>query len=545
MDLRTPVKNVLRHCGHAFVSTVHDRLTAIDRMLEDILDQNTEAAATQTALLLSGIHLVENLTQLQDEVGRQVAENAAGRADLQALLQQISKMRDEAAQKSDLQSLAQKLEVAQDILQQNVHIAETQTALLQSGVHLVDRLTHIQSEMQQFETRIVSQVRIHCAARTDVEELAAALADMRADARQFSGEISHLRRVLQSLKERIDSVNGQIENTHATGDAILQSGIDKMLSLGAAMHTTTAQSLAVLEPVAYQTKSFLENQSVRQVCVETSDYLSTNPELGLMDFLYSYLPSRIAFDIGAHVGDVSEHLLNTGYEVYAFEPYGKSYSRLKKRLGAQSAFHSFNLALGSVTGDAPMYLVKDTSADRKFEDPTVFHSLAQHGMPEDLHFAGSVSVPIRRLSDLHREGLVPTDASLVKIDTEGYDLEVIRGMDDYRYPVVLVEFWDTQIPFASEGLLYTVDTVAAEMRQRGYHWYIVIYRVWGQNETAFFCNHDRAIPNSWGNIVFFRDREIFMHAHHWCSATLPRTYFKHVAGPGAVEKAEIATAIKR
>src|SRR5262249_40396623 len=119
--------------------------------------------------------------------------------------------------------------------------------------------------------------------------------------------------------------------------------------------------------------------------------------------------------------------------------------------------------------------------------------------------------------------------SVVKIDTEGFDLEVIRGMGDHRYSVVMTEFWDAHIPFANEGLRYTVESMAREMRQRGYLWYIVIYRVWGHNETAFFCNHDRAVPESWGNIVFFQDREVFVQAQNWCGAVLPRTYFKHVA----------------
>jgi FkbM family methyltransferase len=406
MDFRTPVKNVLRNCGHAIVSTVHDRLTVMDRMLQDVLDQNAEIAATQTALLQSGIHVTEKLPEF------------------------------ERSRKTDLERL--------------------------------------EAEMQELKA---------------------------------------------ALPERVQKTAGQLE---AEALAILQSGIDRM-------QTAVAQNLAVLQPVAYEAKNFLENQSVRQVCVETSDYLSTNPELGLIAFLYSYLPSPIALDIGAHIGDVSAHLLNSGYEVYAFEPYANSYNRLKQRLSECPEFHPFNLALGSVSGEAPMYLVKDSSADRKYEDPSVFHSLARHGMPEDLHFAGTVSVQIRRLSDLHREGMVPADASLVKIDTEGYDLEVIRGMGEYRYPVVLVEFWDSQIPFAAHGLLYTVETMTSEMRKRGYIWYIVIYRVWGQNETAFFCNHNRPVPNSWGNIVFFRDREVFVQAQNWCSAVLPRTYFKHVA----------------
>jgi FkbM family methyltransferase len=609
--------------------------------LQDIPAQNADIASTQTALLQSGVHLVENLARVHAEVtgaeGRialRVREYCATRADAQALLAALEEMRESCARGEELRALCDQVAVLRDIPAQNADIASTQTALLQSGVHLVENLARIQAEIAQAESRIAERVREYCATRADVQALAAALAEMgescarseelqalrgriealqdkaesriaelvreycatRADAQALLGALEEMRQScargeeLQALcdqvaavrdilpqvreycsammdaqesaeareavtgkaeaellrgriqdlsqglhdalsvhLEALHAVNGKIEKLQETGFATVVSGVQRMLDLSDAIRHSTAASLAVLEPVAHQTREFLVNQSVRQVCVETSDYFFTNPELGLLSFLYSYLPSRTVLDVGAHVGDVSEHLLNTGYEVYAFEPYPESYRRLTQRLGARPEFHAFNLALGSVTGELPLYTVRDSSPDNRFEDATVFHSLVPHGMPADLSFESPVPVAIRRLSELQREGLVPANASLVKIDTEGYDLEVIRGMDGQRYPVVMVEFWDAAIPFATQGLSYTVKSMVREMRQRGYMWYIVIYRVWGQNEAAFYCNHDRSVPESWGNVIFFQDRETFAQAQQWCSAVLPRIYFKHVA----------------
>jgi hypothetical protein len=94
---------------------------------------------------------------------------------------------------------------------------------------------------------------------------------------------------------------------------------------------------------------------VRQVCVETSDYGFTNPETSLMAFLYSYLPTRKAIDVGAHAGDVSEALLKAGYEVYAFEPYPPVYAKLVKRLGNDTRFHPFPYALGCIEGEMQLH----------------------------------------------------------------------------------------------------------------------------------------------------------------------------------------------
>jgi hypothetical protein len=179
-----------------------------------------------------------------------------------------------------------------------------------------------------------------------------------------------------------------------------------------------------------------------------------------------------------------------------------------------------------VSGELLLYLANDSSDDARYNDPTVFNSLT-HTECRKACRSSAVPVAVKTLSDLHREGIVPPDISLVKINTEGYDLEVIRGMNDYGYPVVVVDFWDIHIPFARQGFLYRVENMVGELRQRGYHWYIVLYRIWRQ--IGFFCNHDQSVPNSWGNILFFREPETFPQAQQWCSAVLPRTYFKPVA----------------
>lgn len=65
MDIRTPIKRLLRMCGHAFVSTVHTRLDALEFQVNDISMQNANMAETQTALLEAAIHNVELLQKMQ------------------------------------------------------------------------------------------------------------------------------------------------------------------------------------------------------------------------------------------------------------------------------------------------------------------------------------------------------------------------------------------------------------------------------------------------------------------------------------------------
>jgi hypothetical protein len=63
------------------------------------------------------------------------------------------------------------------------------------------------------------------------------------------------------------------------------------------------------------------------------------------------------------------------------------------------------------------------------------------------------------------------------------------------------------------------------MRERNYRWHIVIYRIWGSHDISYYCNSAYSLDNSWGNVFFFKDYEVFSEALKWCSSVMPATYF--------------------
>jgi len=250
------------------------------------------------------------------------------------------------------------------------------------------------------------------------------------------------------------------------------------------------------------------------------------PEIILMMHLYSFLPNRFAIDIGANIGTVSENLLKTGYEVFAFEPFPTVFDKINQRLGSNANFHCFPYAIGNTNDTMDLHIATDLSESNIYGDATLFSSLTPHSMPEDLVFTSTVPVTVTTLEDLHNRAKIPAEVSLVKIDTEGFDLEVIRGMGNYRYPVVVAEFWDnTKHPFGQKNAFNRISDLVDEMKTKNYYWYLVIYHIWDSPEISFYCNYSQSVEKSWGNIFFFQDHEIFTEAVKWCSATLPITYF--------------------
>ena len=258
-------------------------------------------------------------------------------------------------------------------------------------------------------------------------------------------------------------------------------------------------------------------------------------EVELMCYLYSYLPYPSALDIGANQGDVTERLLQTGYEVYAFEPFLPVVEKLKNRLSNFSNLHVFPLALGAINEERELHLVgdqnlvNDPNSQPLYPDAdyTLLSSINIHSLPEGMVFTETVPITVTTLETLHQQQQVPSEVGLVKIDTEGFDLQVIQGMGDYRYPVVVAEFWDEKFPFGEFGADNRLPSLVEAMKLRGYHWFIVIYRVFPNNEVSFYCNHLISVGSSWGNIFFFQEHSIFSEALKWCSSVMPATYFSN------------------
>jgi FkbM family methyltransferase len=400
-----------------------------------------------------------------------------------------------------------------------MHSAEkSHAALLQSSIHVVEQFEQARKEWMAHGELLRACLR-------SLDEIGQRPQENRATVellQTLSGEMERkLQACLDSIHETLTGQTALLQQNHE-----VRADLAALSSLtnDAAGHTNDV--LAHVAALHHYTRTLMEEQVVRQICLETSDYDFANPETGLMAYLYSYLPTNKVLDVGAHVGDVSDRLLKAGYEVWAFEPFPPSYEKLRKRHGKRQTFHPFRFAVGRVEAELPLHLATDRSENNRYDDSTVFNSLAPHSMPDDLPFTDTVLVPVKTLANLHKEGVIPPDISMAKIDTEGYDLEVVRGMGEHRYPVVCIEFWDTRIPFGKSGLLYTFDSAVGEMRSLGYPWFLALYRIWGRNHTAFYCNRDHAVPESWGNILFFRNYDQFAQAQAWCSAVLPRTYFK-------------------
>lgn len=163
-------------------------------------------------------------------------------------------------------------------------------------------------------------------------------------------------------------------------------------------------------------------------------------------------PGDLCFDLGAHVGNRSAALLALGARVVGLEPQPLPAAALRWLLGSNPRLTLLVLAAGSQPGRVPMLV--------SARNPTLSTLSADWAgeVGATPGFAGAdwdarLEVEVTTLDALIAQYGLP---ALCKIDVEGYELEVLRGLSR-PIPVISFEY----IPAVMGSAIECVDRLAA------------------------------------------------------------------------------------
>jgi FkbM family methyltransferase len=144
--------------------------------------------------------------------------------------------------------------------------------------------------------------------------------------------------------------------------------------------------------------------------------------------MLSVFSINCVLDVGSYRGDFARLLRRLGYIglIISFEPVGSNFEVLEQARGEDAEWRTHRLALGSTRGKAPMTVFTGTT----------FHSFlapSEYGLsrfPDKLQVERTETVPVERLDNILDELVkdVEDPHIFLKVDTQGYDLEVIRGL---------------------------------------------------------------------------------------------------------------------
>src|SRR5262249_48648426 len=112
-----------------------------------------------------------------------------------------------------------------------------------------------------------------------------------------------------------------------------------------------------------------------------------------------------------------------------------------------------------------------------------------------------VTVPVVSLGTLVERGEIPGQVGFLKVDTEGHDLAVLRGLGALACEGIGVEFW-----CEGHALGRSPSAPGAMVRllaERGYPHYAVV-RHRGAKTDVIRSTLDGVGGADWGNLIFFR-----------------------------------------
>jgi FkbM family methyltransferase len=143
--------------------------------------------------------------------------------------------------------------------------------------------------------------------------------------------------------------------------------------------------------------------------------------------LFAQLDVNIVIDVGARLGEYGLWLRRNGYNgwIHSFEPVSDNFAELSRRAARDARWVVHNAALGSEAQYAEINVAARTDFS-SFLTPTSYAAKTFGPAPE---IAATERVRVQTLDEIFG-GLIapiPDPHVYLKLDTQGWDLEVLRG----------------------------------------------------------------------------------------------------------------------
>lgn len=132
----------------------------------------------------------------------------------------------------------------------------------------------------------------------------------------------------------------------------------------------------------------------------------------------------VVLDVGANVGQYAAGIRRAGFtgRIVSFEPLPQAFAELTRRCAADPTWSAVAVALGKERGHVELNVAGNSTSS------SVLPMLARHvaAAPRSA-YTTVCTVPIETLDAVFAEHVSPTERGLLKIDTQGYEHEVLRG----------------------------------------------------------------------------------------------------------------------
>ncbi len=167
--------------------------------------------------------------------------------------------------------------------------------------------------------------------------------------------------------------------------------------------------------------------------------------------LMEYKNISLVLDVGANMGQYVGSLRQQGYrgKILSFEPLAEEFVKLEKNTSKDPDWDCKQMALGSYNG-----LCEMNRAGNSYSS-SILPMLDRHvSNAPDSAYVGKEMVSIARLDSLGQESIGEKDRIYLKIDTQGYEWEVLKGAERMLHKVEAIELELSVVPLYERQVLY-------------------------------------------------------------------------------------------
>ena len=141
--------------------------------------------------------------------------------------------------------------------------------------------------------------------------------------------------------------------------------------------------------------------------------------------LLARLEVDCVLDVGAFTGTTGRMLRELGYRgrIVSFEPSSENFTLLEEEAAGDAGWEVRHVGVGSAAGTMELRLAGSAGSSSLLEP----NAYALGEMPRIFTVRGSESVPVTTIDDIFEDATQGARSVFLKVDTQGYDLEVIHG----------------------------------------------------------------------------------------------------------------------
>lgn len=210
----------------------------------------------------------------------------------------------------------------------------------------------------------------------------------------------------------------------------------------------------------------LIHSSLRIVGYDISKYPSPeirNKQLTIRNFKINKI-----FDVGANAGQFSADMRNHGFkgDIVSFEPLSSAFTLLKERARSDRNWLVRNSAIGDIDGNITIHVAKNSySSSIREMLPAHLDSAAESA------FISEEQVEIRKFDSIFHEYYKEGDNILLKIDTQGYEKNVLEGAEKSLKHIKGISLEMSLIPLYKGEMLFW--EMVPYLQQKGFTLYML------------------------------------------------------------------------